>query len=102
MTWTGRGLVHPALIPGIGIEHTRYRFGTNAAVFGVSGLLIALVILWAVIAPGNISDVGNASLSWVTSRFGWMYGILAIGIFLFMMVLGYGRAGGVRLGPVDV
>lgn len=98
VTWTGRGLVHPALIPGVGIEHTRHKFHTSPTVFAVSGMLIAFVIIWAVIAPDNISAVGNISLSWVTGNFGWMYGMLAIAIFLFMMVLGYGRAGGIRLG----
>ncbi len=101
VTEPGPGLVHPALIPGIGIERTHYTFGTNPAVFAVSGVLIVGVILWAIVAPDSISVSGNAALAWVTTRFGWFYGVLAIAIFSFMIVLGYGRAGGVRLGADD-
>lgn len=101
VTRPDRSLVHPALIPGIGIERTQYSFGTNPAVFAVSGALIVAVIVWAIIAPHSISTVGNTALDWVISRFSWMYGVLTIAIFGFMIVLGYGRAGGVRLGADD-
>lgn len=101
VTQPGPGLVHPALIPGIGIERTHYTFGTNPAVFAVSGILIIGVIVWAIIAPDSISVTGNAALAWVTTRFGWFYGVLAVAIFGFMIVVGYGRAGGVRLGADD-
>lgn len=101
VTHPGPGLVHPALIPGIGVERTHYNFSTNRAVFAVSGVLIIAVIIWAIIAPDMISTVGTAALSWVTVRFGWMYSTLTIAIICFMMVLGYGRAGGVRLGADD-
>lgn len=101
VTRPGPGLVHPALIPGIGIERTHYVFGTNPAVFAVSGILIIGVIAWAIIAPDSISVSGNVALAWVTTRFGWLYGVLAVAIFSFMIVLGYGRAGGVRLGADD-
>lgn len=97
----GPGLVHPALIPGIGIERTHYTFGTNPAVFAVSGIMIVGVILWAIIDPDSISVGGSAALAWVTTRFGWFYGVLAVAIFSFMIVIGYGRAGGVRLGADD-
>lgn len=93
--------VHPALILGIGFERTHYEFGTNKAVFAVSGLLIAAVIVWAIINPDGITDVGNAWLDWIIVHFGWMFGILTLTIFGFMVVLGYGPAGGVRLGADD-
>lgn len=95
------GVVHPALIPGIGVEQTQYSFSTNRTVFAVSGSLIVAVILWAILAPDTVMSAGSTALGWVISRFGWLYSMLAIGIFAFMMVLGYGRAGGVRLGADD-
>ena len=101
VTRPGPGLVHPALIPGIGVERTHYTFETNPAVFAVSGILIVGVILWAIFAPDSISVAGSAALGWVTTRFGWLYGVLTLAIFAFMIVVGYGRAGGVRLGADD-
>ncbi|MDO5734949.1 MAG: BCCT family transporter [Propionibacteriaceae bacterium] len=98
---TQPGLVHPALIPGIGVERTGRTFSTNWTVFAVAGTAVAAVIAWAVIAPASITTVGDASLAWVTDKFGWLFGVLAVAIALFMMVLGFGRTGGVRLGADD-
>lgn len=98
---TEPGLVHPALIPGIGVERTGRQFSTNWAVFAIAGMAVVSVIVWAVVAPAGITTVGNASLAWVTEHFGWLFGVLAVAIALFMLVLGYGRTGGVRLGADD-
>ncbi|WP_010542166.1 BCCT family transporter [Dietzia alimentaria] len=98
---TTPGLVHPALIPGIGVDRTSRVFSTNIGVFVIAGLAVAGVILWAVISPDSVSTVGDASLAWVTANFGWMFGVLAIVCLLFMLVVGYGKTGGVRLGADD-
>lgn len=98
---TGAGVIHPALIPGIGVERTARSFSTNARVFAVAGGLVIAVIAWAVLAPHTISTAGSFLLSWVTTNFGWMFGLLAIAIALYMLVLGYSRIGGVRLGADD-
>ncbi len=97
----GISIVHPALIPGIGVERTKRRFKTDPMVFAVAAVAVLGVILWAVIAPDNIKTVGDESLAWVTDQFAWMYTLLALGILAFMLVLGYGRTGGVRLGADD-
>lgn len=98
---TEPGLVHPALIPGIGVERTGRTFPMNWVVFAVAATVALGVIIWAFIAPDSISEVGSASLAWVTTNFAWLFTALAIGIAAFMMVLGYGRSGGVRLGADD-
>src|SRR5690625_4573377 len=69
---TEPGLVHPALIPGIGVEKTGKKFSTNWAVFAVAGVAVVAVILWAVFAPDSISVAGDTSLSWVIDKFGWL------------------------------
>lgn len=97
----GPGLVHPALIPGVGVEKTKFEFGTNPLVFAVSGLLIGAVIAWAILAPRTIPTVGSAALGWVNVNFGWLFRLLAVVVLGFMIVLGYGRCGGVRLGADD-
>ncbi|PRA00043.1 choline transporter [Arthrobacter sp. MYb229] len=99
--FTQPGLVHPALIPGIGVESTRQDFRTNKLVFALSGALIVAVILWAVLAPDTVATLGGTALSWVTTNFGWMFGLLSIAIAVFMLVVGYSRTGGIRLGADD-
>lgn len=101
MEMPGPGLVHPALIPGVGIEKTIFEFGTNKAVLAIAGLFISLVIGWAVVRPEMIPVVGTTSLAWVNLNFGWLFRLLAIAVLVFMIFLGYGRWGGVRLGADD-
>ncbi|WP_246604165.1 BCCT family transporter [Microbacterium marinilacus] len=93
-----REVTHPALIPGIGVEDTGKKFSTNWLVFGIAGVLVLAVVVWGFAAPQSISDTGAASLGWVMENFGWMFSLLAIATVVFMMVVGYGRTGGIRLG----
>ncbi|MGW9021807.1 BCCT family transporter [Leucobacter chromiiresistens] len=92
---------HPGLIPGIGVEQTGVRFATNWVVLGVAVASTLAVIVWAFIAPDSIAVVGGASLTWVTQNFSWLFGSLAIAVVCFMLVVGYGRTGGIRLGSDD-
>ena len=92
---------HPGLIPGIGVEQTGVRFATNWVVLGVAVACTLAVIVWAFIAPDAIAVVGGTSLTWVTENFSWLFGSLAIAIVCFMLVVGFGRTGGIRLGSDD-
>ncbi|WP_371030713.1 BCCT family transporter [Pseudoclavibacter sp. JSM 162008] len=93
--------LHPALIPGIGVEETGRAFRTNWWVFGVAGAGVVAVIGWGLVDPASISAVGSVSLDWVTENFGWLFSLLTIVVAIFMLVVGYGRTGGVRLGADD-
>lgn len=94
-------VTHPALIPGIGVEDTGRTFSTNWLVFGIAGALVLGVVIWGFAAPQSISEAGANSLGWVMNNFGWLFSVLAIATIAFMLVLGYGRTGGVRLGSDD-
>src|SRR5690625_363632 len=98
---TEPGLVHPALIPGIGVEKTGKKFSTIWAVFAVAGVAVVAVILWAVFAPDSISVAGDTSLSWVIDNFGCLFGVLAVCIAMVKLILGYGRTGGIWQGTDD-
>lgn len=95
------GPMHPALVPGIGVEQTGRSFRTNWSVFGIAGAGVIAVIAWALVSPDSLSAVGTASLDWVTGSFGWLFSVLTIAVAVFMLVVGYGRTGGVRLGADD-
>lgn len=101
VTRPGEGLVHPALIPGIGVEQTKRSFSTNKAVFGIAGVLIVLLIVWALYDPGGVISFGDSAHAWVTSQMGWLFSMLAILAAVYMLVLGYSRLGGIRLGADD-
>ena len=92
---------HPGLIPGIGVEQTGVRFPTNWVVLSVAGIFTLGVIVWAFVAPDQLSEVGAITLAWVTEHFAWLFGALAISVAVFMLVVGFGRTGGIRLGADD-
>jgi len=93
--------LHPALIPGIGVESTGRTFRTRRTVLGIAGAATLAVIVWAIVSPPSISAVGAASLDWVTESFGWLFTVLTILVASFMLIVGYGRTGGIRLGADD-
>ena len=91
-------VTHPALIPGIGVEDTRRTFSTNWMVFGIAGMLVLAVVVWGFAAPDSLSAAGGQSLTWVMDNTGWLFSLLAVTTIVFMLVVGYGRTGGIRLG----
>lgn len=90
--------IHPALLPGIGVERTRTTFSTNWWVFALSAALVVAVIAWGVVAPESLSAAAGAGLGWVSGSFGWLFGLLTALVFVYMMWLGFGRHRSIRLG----
>ncbi|KQT96448.1 BCCT family transporter [Sanguibacter sp. Leaf3] len=93
--------VHPALIPGIGVDKTGRSFTINRTVLAVAGALTAAVVVWGFAAPGSLSDTGTTALAWVMANFSWLFGSLAIVVAIFMLVVGYGPTAGITLGEDD-
>ena len=54
--------IHPALIPGIGVEQTGRRSSTNVTVFLTAGVFVAAVIIWAIVSPASLQFVGSTAL----------------------------------------
>ncbi|WP_217133533.1 BCCT family transporter [Leucobacter chinensis] len=94
-------LPHPALLPGIGVEKTGARFTTNWVVLIITALSTIAVIAWALISPSSLSNAGAAALTWVNHYFSWLFMALAMCIAVFMLIVGYGRTGGIVLGTDD-
>ncbi len=93
--------IHPALLPGIGVERTRTTFSTNWWVFALAGALVAAVIAWGIVGPESLSAAAGAGLGWVSGSFGWLFGLLTAVVFVYMMWLGFGRHRHIRLGQDD-
>lgn len=92
---------HPGLLPGIGVEDTQVKFPTNTVVL-VGALITTLaVIIWAFVDPVSVNTIGSTALTWVVNNFAWLFTILAIAIFVFMLIVGFGSTGGIRLGADD-
>lgn len=93
--------LHPGLVPGLSVEDTDRKFPTNKTVFVVALTVAVAVIVWAAVASGSISVVGADMQEWITNHFAWLLGGLMIVVLLFMLIVGYGPTGNIKLGADD-
>ena len=93
--------IHPGLVPGLSVEDTGASFPTRRSVF-IFALAISLAVLaWAIFAPSNLSSVGTSMQGWVVTHFGWLFNATVVAATIFMLVVGFGPTGKIRLGADD-
>ncbi|WP_226346847.1 BCCT family transporter [Agilicoccus flavus] len=90
--------VHPALVPGVSVDDQRMRYDTDKVVLGVVTAVILAFVVWGVLATDSMSAASAAALEWVTTYFGWLFGVLAAVVLAYMLVLGFSRYGAIPLG----
>ena len=93
--------LHPGLVPGISVEDTGVSFPTRRSVFFVAMAVSMAVLLWAIFAPDNLNTVGIGMQGWVVTHFGWLFNATVVGAVIFMLVVGFGPTGKIRLGSDD-
>lgn len=98
---SGERSIHPALIPGIDVENTDAEFKTNKPVFAVALTAAIAVLVWAIIAPENLAETGGTMREWVVVHFGWMFTAIMVSTLVFLLVVGLGPTGKIRLGQDD-
>ncbi|MEW1978799.1 BCCT family transporter [Kocuria palustris] len=98
---SGHRTIHPALIPGLDVEDARDHFPTDKVVFAAAAVLVIGVLGWAIIAPDNLGAIGPQLQTWVVTHFGWLLGSLVALVVLFMLVIGFGPTGKIKLGADD-
>lgn len=67
----------------------------------VSAGLIALVVVWGLLAPASLGAVFNEALAAITRNFGWFYLWVVLGLVLLALVLAFSRYGDMKLGAGD-
>lgn len=73
----------------------------NPRVFWGASAIIALLLATTLAMPGTADAAFKAAQSWTIDTFGWFY-IAAVAAFLVVvLVLGFGPAGRLKLGPDD-
>lgn len=73
----------------------------NPRVFWGASLIIGLLLLIAVIAPGQSDRVFQSIQSWVIDTFGWFYIAAVAGFLGLVLILAFGPTGALKLGPDD-
>ena len=90
--------MHPALIPGSGVDDTGYRFRTNWWIFGVCLTFIVGFLAWGFLLPEDFAAVASNLQAWITLNLGWFLSTVAVGVFLFMAWVALSERGRIRLG----
>lgn len=67
----------------------------------VSAGLIALVVLWGLLAPASLGAASELALQVITRNFGWFYLWVVLGLVLLAGVLAFSRYGDLKLGGED-
>lgn len=93
--------VHPALIPGVGVEQTGRVYRTDWLVFGVAAAFVVAFIGWGVFAGDHLAATAQSTLNWVIEYTGVFFTSVATAILLFMIFLGVSRYGRIKLGRDD-
>ena len=73
----------------------------NPRVFWGASIIVALMLSSTVIAPGASDQIFSAAQSWAIDTFGWFYVASVAAFVVVVLVLGFGPAGRLRLGPDD-
>lgn len=90
--------IHPGLVPGIGVDEQRNRFGLDRGVFFVTAAIIVAFIVWGVSDPQSVSEVSSTAFSWAMENAGWLLNlVMALGL-LVMVYLAFSRFGRITLG----
>lgn len=93
--------IHPALVPGVGVEDRKVKFGTDKVVFAVTAVLVVGFIAWGVLSTDSLSTVSATALAWVTDNTGWFFILLSTAAVVFMIFIGFTRTGRIKLGRDD-
>lgn len=93
--------VHPALIPGVGVEQTGRVYRTDWLVFGVAAAFVVAFIGWGVLGGDSLATTAQSTLTWVIEYTGVFFTSVATAILLFMIFLGVSKYGRIPLGRDD-
>lgn len=73
----------------------------NPRVFWGASVIVVLLLVAAVLAPGASDYVFQAAQSWVIDAFGWFYVVAVAGFLLVVVGLAVAPTGRLKLGPDD-
>ncbi|MCZ2827637.1 BCCT family transporter [Modestobacter sp. VKM Ac-2986] len=93
---TTHGHQHPALAqpPTAADGHGRL----DTAVFGFAAVVALAFVVWGLATPTGLGSASGTALTWVETKLGWLFVLLASAFVVFVVWLAAGRYGHVRLG----
>lgn len=72
--------------------------GKLGSVFFASISIILLFVIWGIFAPENMGNIMQQALDFIIQTFGWFYLLTTIIFVVFVIYLGFGPYGRIKLG----
>lgn len=90
--------IHPALVPGIGIDEQRRRYSIDWVIFAITGVLTVAFVIWGITSPDSVGAVAGTAYDWTMNHAGWLFNAVAIVVLVFLLILAASRYGRIPLG----
>ncbi|HIX01051.1 MAG TPA: BCCT family transporter, partial [Candidatus Nesterenkonia stercoripullorum] len=90
--------IHPALVPGIGIDEQRRRYGIDKLVFAVAGVLTLAFVIWGIVDTASVSTVAFAAFDWTMANVGWLFNAVAMVVLVSVLIIALSPFGRITLG----
>ncbi|TWF94547.1 choline/carnitine/betaine transport [Saccharopolyspora dendranthemae] len=74
---------------------------TDWVVFGVTAIIMFLVVAWGALATESLSTASGAALTWLIENTGWGFVLAATGFVIFALFLAISKYGRIPLGRDD-
>ncbi len=81
------------------MKATERRDRINPVVFIGSAAGILLFLIFTMSFTEKAGAIFDSGLAWINDTFGWYYMLAAVAYLIFVVVIGFSRAGSIRLGP---
>lgn len=90
--------IHPALVPGIGIDEQRRHYSVDKFVFGIAGALTVAFVIWGLVSPASVGEVSGVAYDWTMTHLGWLFNAVATVVLVALIWLSLSRYGRIPLG----
>lgn len=70
-------------------------------VYVVSLIVVAIFAIWGIVGPVGFGKVADIAFTFLTEKFGWFYLISMFFFVVFILFVGFGKYGNIRLGDDD-
>ncbi|MEX3517154.1 BCCT family transporter [Corynebacterium camporealensis] len=93
--------MHPGLVPGIGVDEQRNKYGLDKPLFFITAVAIVAFITWGIINPDGVAAASDTAFDWAMTNAGWLLNIAMIMAIITMAYIGFSRLGRIKLGRDD-
>ncbi|WP_420888973.1 BCCT family transporter [Corynebacterium phoceense] len=70
-------------------------------IVGIAGVLVAVMVLWGLLAPDSFGNFASNGLNFVVGNFGWAFVLFGAVFVIFVVCIAFSKFGSIKLGAID-